>query len=810
MQPIALVVPWWGQDLKGGAEQQAYQVATRLAQRGHKVEVLTTCCRAFPENWAVNHYPAGVKTEAGLKVHRFPVNPRNAQAFDQVNSFLLKLPLEQLKIGVSPVSPTDSAIFAQENINSEALLKYLKKHQQHYHAFIFLPYLYGIILNGLPLVAERAYLQPCLHNEVYAYLPEIAQIVHKAKGLLFISEGEAQLAQHLYGPGILPKSIVAGAGVEIPIQRDTPIEKIGKFSLKTHPFVLCLGRRDPTKNTDFLIQAYTTFKQKHPDSPLRLVLAGPGNSSYSDLTSGIIDLGLVEENQKTALLSHCQALFQPSRNESYSRVIMEAWFEQRPAAAHRDCLATSLAVSTAQGGWLASTLNEWAELFHKVDQATPQELSQYGQNGHQYAQNNAVWDKVMERYEIALGLIQEEEREKRKKERENPESTSLSSPYPTPLTSHLQMGWNFTPQASSRKSRQLKAIHQLLPNFSYGDAISNQALAIRNYLRSQGYSSEIFTRYVEEKVIKEIQLLPDKKLNPKAGLIYHHSIGSEVTPLALTHPGAKCLIYHNITPAEFFQPFDPKFAQLLAQGRQELPTLAQTFPIAVGDSAYNSSELAACGFREPSVLPIIINPAQWDISPDPHLMASLQDGYKNLLFVGRIAPNKKQDDLVQAFAHYLTLDPDARLILVGWGNKSEPYYCHLLNIIEELELKERVIITGKVNETQLLAFYRTAHLFWSMSEHEGFGVPLIESMWFDIPVLAYKSSAVPETLQGSGLMFTDKKDLVTIAALAKLLIHDLDLRDKVIRAQQQQRYRFLPTSIQTNLDTIIHKLEQAF
>ncbi|WP_017302679.1 glycosyltransferase family 4 protein [Spirulina subsalsa] len=792
MQPIALVVPWWGQDLKGGAEQQAYQVATRLQKRGHPVEVLTTCCRAFQENWAVNHYPPGVKTEAGLKVRRFPVNPRNAQAFDQINSVLLKLPPEQLKIGVSPLTPKDSAIFAQENINSDPLLQYLKKHQQHYHAFIFLPYLYGIILNGLPLVAERAYLQPCLHNEVYAYLPEVAQIVHRAKGLLFISEGEAQLAQHLYGPGILPKSIVAGAGVEIPLQRDTTLEKIGKFSLKTHPFVLCLGRRDPTKNTDLLIEAYTTFKQKHPDSPLRLVIAGPGNHSYSDLTCGIIDLGLVEENQKTALLSHCQALFQPSRNESYSRVIMEAWFEQRPAAAHRDCLATSLAVSTAKGGWLASTVNEWAELFHTVDQASPAELTQYGKNGQQYAQNHAVWDKVMERYEIALGLVQEEARGEKRE------------------FSSTLMGWNLTPQPSPSRTRQLKAIHQLLPNFSYGDAISNQALAIRNYLRSQGYSSEIFTRYVEEKVIKAVQLLPDKKPNPKAGLIYHHSIGSEVTPLALAHPGAKCLIYHNITPAEFFQPFDPKFAQLLAQGRQELPTLAQTFPIAVGDSTYNASELTACGFSNPSVLPIIINPSQWDISPDPQLMASLQDGQKNLLFVSRIAPNKKQDDLVQAFAHYLTLDPEARLILVGWGNKSEPYYCHLLKIIADLNLNDRVIITGKVNETQLLAFYRTAHLFWSMSEHEGFGVPLIESMWFDIPVLAYKSSAVPETLQAAGLMFTHKDDLVSIAALAKLLIHDLDLRDKVIRAQQQQRHRFLPTSIQPYLDTIIHQLEQVF
>ncbi|MHC5730942.1 MAG: group 1 glycosyl transferase, partial [Nostoc sp.] len=137
-----------------------------------------------------------------------------------------------------------------------------------------------------------------------------------------------------------------------------------------------------------------------------------------------------------------------------------------------------------------------------------------------------------------------------------------------------------------------------------------------------------------------------KYINRQAGLIYHHSIGSELTDYAIAHPGVKCLIYHNITPAEFFLPYRPEFAKILEKGRNELKQLAQYFPISVGDSAYNAAELAESGFSEPGVLPIATNPSKWDIPADAELMQQLQDGKANLLFVGRLAPNKRQDQLI--------------------------------------------------------------------------------------------------------------------------------------------------------------------
>jgi glycosyltransferase involved in cell wall biosynthesis len=771
MKPIAIVTPWFGKELKGGAEQQAWQVAIRLSQRGHKVEVLTTGCRAFQDDWSVNHLPAGLSQEQGIKIRRFKVDNRDRASFDHINSLILSLRASDLKPGVSPVNLEDASVFCNENINSTHFLNYLKKNQEYYQSFIFLPYLYGLILNGLPLVANRAFLQPCLHDEAYAYLPQVANIFHLAKNLLFISEGEALLARQLYGPGVITKSVVAGAGVEVVHHHNKENIQIKDFQVTQERFVLCLGRRDSTKNTDLLVRAYTNFKQKYPDSNLKLVIVGPGSPAFITNIDGLVDLSLVTEIEKEALLANCLALFQPSQNESYSRVIMEAWFYNKPVAAHRNCLATAMAVESAKGGWLAETEIEWSELFTKVDQLEEETLTTYGIRGHSYAKENAVWDKVMERYEAVLGLSQ-------------PSIAVTTKP----------------------SLKTLKEIHQLLPNLSYGDAISNHALAIRDYLRRCGYKSDIFVRYLDERVAHEAKLFKPKAISHKAGLIYHHSIGTELTDYAIAHPNTKCLIYHNITPSEFFLPYRPEFAKILEKGRAELSKLAQYFPISVGVSAYNASELVASGFSNPGVLPIAVDPSKWDMPADAELMRQLQDGKTNLLFVGRLAPNKCQDDLLKAFAHYLTMDQQARLILVGSGDSSDPYYQHLLSTMQKLRLTEFVMLPGQVNDTQLLAFYRTAHLLWSMSEHEGFCVPLVEAMWFDIPILAYKNAAVPETLGEAGLIFNTKNDLVKVAALAKLLVKDKLLRKKIINAQQIRREHFLPSEFIDTFNDVIFRL----
>lgn len=769
-KPIAIIIPWFSESLKGGAEQQAWQIATRLATRGHSVEVFTTCCRSFLDDWAENHLPSGVTHQLNFIIRRFPLTKRDRHIFDDLNRELLERPLSSFLPGVSPVELKRAAIWTQHNINSTALEHYLSQHKNDYQAFIFLPYLYGVVLRGLPLVADRAWLQPCLHDEAYAYLPDVADIFYRAKGLLFISPGEMHLAARLYGPMVFAKGAVAGAGIELEgLRTDHYLDLPEKLAGRR--FLLCLGRRDVLKGVDRLVAAFRAFRESRPSSDLYLALAGPGEGCYTDTDQGVIDLGLVSEAEKAALLQSCLALCQPSANESFSRVLFEAWACGKPVIAHRDCLATAMAVQASGGGWTAGSEAEWVARIADIDTGNSGAMAAIGAKGRDYAREMADWDRVMVRYESLLGL--------------KAETQSFSLPV-----------------------RKTKAIHQLLPNLSYGDAISNEAIWIRDGLRKSGYRSEIFALYIDRRVIHHCRHYKDGAITPTDGLLYHHSIGSEITPAAVVHPGPKCLIYHNITPAEFFQSYRPEFARLLRHGREELWTLARSFPMSVGDSAYNAEELALHGFTSPGVLPLAIDPGKWDAPPDTVLMHQLQDGKRNLLFVGRYAPNKCQHQLVEAFAHYLALDPDARLILVGSGEPHDPYVRLLQQIIDHYRLRERVIMPGHITDAQLQAYYRTAHLFWSVSEHEGFCVPLIEAMWFDIPILAYSSSAIPETLGGAGVVLTDKTDLRTMAATAKILADHAELRTQVLNAQRRRREAFLPWRIQSVLEKVIHQMEE--
>jgi glycosyltransferase involved in cell wall biosynthesis len=753
---LGVVIPWFGRDLRGGAEQHAWQIASRLAARGHAVEVLTTCCKSHQDDWQTNHLPQGLTSEPeGFKVRRFPVEKRDRPNFDRVCGHLLEIAASSLKPGVPPVPETESAIFANELIKSPALTNFIDTHQANYDRVILLPYLYGPVLDAIRIVGPRGALLPCLHDESYAYLPEVAAAIYEVGSLLFLSEGEQELASRLFGPGIIPKSRFVGAGVE-----SAPLSGEAKPNGE-HPekYVLYLGRKDPGKNIPLLLRAFSRFRAVRPNSSLGLVLAGPGPATEAPAPQ-VIDAGLISNEKKEALLGHCAALVQPSQNESFSRVMMEAWLHGKPVAVHRRCDATAIPVKKAEGGWLADSEEEWASLFVELDRAPGLRLRQLGENGRRYAAVAADWEMIMDRYEAALAL---------------PEIQAVPS----------------VPPSSTR----LQSINQFLPNLTYGDAISNEAIWIRDTLRQAGFASDIYVQYIDPRVSNECRLFTPEELRRSDAVIYHHSIGTAMTPHVIEYGGPKYLIYHNITPGEFFEGYRPEFAQILYRGRADLPDLARRFDNSVGDSAFNAAELAETGFRRPGVLPLAVNPEKWAFPPNPALMSEMQDGRTNILFVGRFAPNKKQDDLIAAFSHYLNHDPGARLILVGKPEEADPYVNYLRELVARLGLGPSVLFPGSVDDEQLAAYYRTAHLFWSMSEHEGFCVPLIESMWFDIPIFAFKASAVPETLGDAGFMFSRKDDWAGLAALAHALVTDSALREKLIRAQRARRLEFLPHKV---------------
>ncbi len=774
MKPIAFVIPWYGEALKGGAEQFAWQFTHRLARRGHAVEVLSTCCASFLEDWNTNHLAVGEEfIEENLIVRRFEVKTRNSHSFNTANLSLLAIPGSQLGDPGMDIPLADSETFVRENVRSESLVEFINDRQDDYHAFVFIPYMYGPVFDGLRLVADKAYLHPCLHDEVYAYMPQVEQLFRHAKGILYNSRGERSLAQSLYGPGIFNKGTVVGGGVESGADSDLEhLDTIAGVDLTKERYFLCLGRRDAAKNTTLLVAAFREYILRNEVTGVNLFLAGPGSRSFGDNAFNIKDFGLVPELEKESLLKHCLALLQPSSNESYSRSLMEAWLYGKPVGVHRSCLATAEPVEESGGGWLAETEAEWVGLIKSVANVSTEEVYARGARGYEYARQYASWGRALDNYERALGL-------------------SRDAP----------------PRRFEGKNR-LRKIIQLTAGLTHGDAISNQAIFIRDYLRELGYLSDIYVEVLDPICEGEAQVFEEGHLKDADALIYHHSIGSTLSAIAMNFTGPKALIYHNITPMEFFAPYNSKVAALLETGRRELHACVESYPCVFGDSLFNAAELRDAGARDSGVLPIAVDPAMWVEAPCQKVLKALGDAKSNILFVGRISPNKCQEQLLLAFNHYRVLDPDSRLILVGGYDPEDAYYRQLRRTIEVLELSDDVLIAGKVSQQELHAYYKASHLFWSMSEHEGFGVPLVESMWFELPVMAYKSSAVPETLAQGGILFDEKEDLKILVFLAAKLVYDKKLRSQIVAGQRERRLDFHPDQVKKVVDQLINGLQR--
>ena len=297
---VAIIIPWFGKELKGGAEQHAWQVATRLANKDVEVTVLTTCSKEFTGNWDENFYKAGKYNDNRVNIIRFPVKKRNKYRFDIVVAKLLSLNRNELLPAISPLNKKEETIFINENINSPKLIKYLKNNYLIFDALIFIPYLYGPILKGLEKVKERSILVPCLHDEAYAYLNCVANIFYSSEKVLFISHGEEELSIKLFGPSIIPKATVIGAGVEIDVQL---MQNYENPQIVDGDYLLYLGRRDVGKNTDLLIDSFDSFIEQ-TKSRLKLVLAGTANLPIKPISNQIIDLGLVSDDEKNNLLKH--------------------------------------------------------------------------------------------------------------------------------------------------------------------------------------------------------------------------------------------------------------------------------------------------------------------------------------------------------------------------------------------------------------------------------------------------------------------------------------------------------------------------
>lgn len=333
-----------------------------------------------------------------------------------------------------------------------------------------------------------------------------------------------------------------------------------------------------------------------------------------------------------------------------------------------------------------------------------------------------------------------------------------------------------------------KTIHQFHANVASRDAIGENMFAIQKELRRLGYDSEVFCLTCSDDIRDRVTRLDLDKpgFSPDQVLIFHYSIGFSGLDKALSLPAKKILVYHNITPPEFLDDFSPMIANYCREGRQELLKFKGKVDLVVGDSEYNVQELRQMGFQGGTAVPILFDFKKFATPPDPDILKKYGgDGWVNWLFVGRVFPNKKQEDIVKAFYYYKKyMNPSSRLILVGGYKDLRVYYEYLLHFVDSLGVKD-VIITGSVPESELVAYYKIANLFISMSEHEGFCVPLIEAIYSGIPIMAYNSSAVPETLGDAGVLIKEKR-FPEIAELARYILENGELRNKLIENQKKR------------------------
>jgi L-malate glycosyltransferase len=348
-------------------------------------------------------------------------------------------------------------------------------------------------------------------------------------------------------------------------------------------------------------------------------------------------------------------------------------------------------------------------------------------------------------------------------------------------------------------------VNQWIPAAHRGDAVGDHARVLRDTLRRWGHESEIFALTIDADMTDEVRPWQDPAARQGDVTMLHFAVPSPMSEVFARLPGARVLYYHNITPAHFFAPFDSGIFGMVETGRRELAGLAGRVDMALGVSEFNRAELEALGFPDTDVLPIFIDTSRLQrAAPAPALDRMLQDGLTNILFVGRIAPNKRIEDHIRLAEHYKRyVDAYYRFIFVGRCDAVPRYYASVRALVAEFKmLKDRFWFTGPVPDHELAAYYRNAHVYVSLSEHEGFCVPLVESMAMDVPILAYASTAVPETLGGAGVSFAPK-DLEVAAELLGGLIYDEPFRTDVIRGQRRRLPDFSLARLEARLEDVL-------
>lgn len=330
-------------------------------------------------------------------------------------------------------------------------------------------------------------------------------------------------------------------------------------------------------------------------------------------------------------------------------------------------------------------------------------------------------------------------------------------------------------------------IIQLLPTLAYGDGVGNDTLALDALLKENGYETAIYAENIDRRISKKIAFTLEKlpALDNEDIIIYHLSTGTELNYKISELKCRKIVVYHNVTPPEWFSKYNGASAKLCADGLKGVQHLAQTTEYCLADSEFNKEDLVRFGYNcDIDVLPIVIPFEDYDKKPNEKIIKKYQnDGFTNIIFTGRIAPNKKQEDVIRAFYYYKKYyNNKSRLFLVGSYTGMENYHDQLCSYIEALGAED-VYFSGHIPFDEILAYYHLADVFLCMSEHEGFCIPLVEAMYFDIPIIAYSNTGITGTLGGAGVLLTEKDMLLTAGLIDRIV------KDKVFSASILERQK---------------------
>ncbi len=356
--------------------------------------------------------------------------------------------------------------------------------------------------------------------------------------------------------------------------------------------------------------------------------------------------------------------------------------------------------------------------------------------------------------------------------------------------------------------QSIRAIHQIAPGFSSGDAIGNQMAKMRTIFRAWGYDSQVYAP-VRDLRLDDPGLDPAEYIShPQNVLIYHYSTYTPLSAWVNSLPDFVICYSHNVTPPEFFMPYDADFAARLALGRQDIAQFKDR-PCAWAASEYNRADMLAAGFRHVDIMPLFLHFEDLQVAGQSaeaqKIVNMYADGWVNWLFVGRLVPNKRQDDIMRAFAYYhRCINAHSRLFLVG-SDGNLPAYRADLEWLAERIAPEHIYLPGAVSLEALAGYYRAASVFVSMSEHEGFGIPLIEAMIFDLPVVAFKAAAIPDTLGQAGILI-NRKEYAVIAELVDLLMRDTSLRQQIIAQQRVRVEELSPARAEVTLRELLERL----